>query len=183
MKRRIFKIFTAWQYEKEEKWLNEMSEKGYQLADVGFCNYGFIDGTPGKYIYRLELLEYTPPSPQSQKYLDFLEGTGVEHVDSLFRWVYLRKPAADGAFELFSDCSSIIKHLTRMIQLILPLLIMNALLLFMNITNTLPNVPDGSISPWILFCLQIFVVVLLGFGVLYLYRKIRLLKKESLLRE
>lgn len=29
--KRVFKIFWAWNYEKEEKWLNDMSRQGWQL--------------------------------------------------------------------------------------------------------------------------------------------------------
>ena len=51
----IFKIFFAWQENKEEKWLREMSKEGWHLYRVGFFNYGFKIGWVGDYvsIYRI----------------------------------------------------------------------------------------------------------------------------------
>ena len=52
------------------------------------------------------MLENHPDSPESRKYLEFLEEAGIERVGSYMRWVYLRKKAADGPFDLFSDYES-----------------------------------------------------------------------------
>lgn len=48
-----------------------------------------------------------------QEYLRFMEDAGIEQVASLGRWVYFRKQTDGGAFELFSDIDSRIKHLWR----------------------------------------------------------------------
>ena len=40
-------------FENEEKWLNEMSAKGFALTDYTWCRYVFSDCMPGKYVYRL----------------------------------------------------------------------------------------------------------------------------------
>ena len=39
MKHVVYKVFFLWDFEKEEKWLNEMAAKGLMLTDVGFCRY------------------------------------------------------------------------------------------------------------------------------------------------
>ena len=90
---------AIWNYEKEEQWLNEMSAKGLAFTDYSWCRYVFTDAPAGQYIYRIELLENMPTHPESQSYLRFLEESGVEFVSSYMRWVYLRKPASDGAFD------------------------------------------------------------------------------------
>jgi hypothetical protein len=113
MKHTVYRIFTVGQYEKEEEWLNEMSAKGMQLCDVGLCRYVFEEGEPGKYIYRLELLRRHPTDAQSIAYIRFMEDLGVEHVGSLLYWVYFRKKAVDGPFDLYSDISSKIRHFRR----------------------------------------------------------------------
>ena len=102
-----------WDYENEEKWLNEMSAKGMHMDAYSWCKYTFAEGEPGKYIYRLELLENLPSTAESQAYLRFLEESGVEHVASYMRWVYLRKNAADGEFEVYTDIESKIKYFKR----------------------------------------------------------------------
>jgi len=102
-----------WNYEKEEKWLNEMSARGLALTDYSWLRYVFSDSQPGEYIYRIELLEYWPTHPVSQKYLRFMEENGVEHIASYMRWVYFRKKAADGPFDIYSDIDSKIAHYQR----------------------------------------------------------------------
>ena len=102
-----------WNYEKEEKWLNEMSAKGLALVGYTWCRYVFEDSQPGEYIYRIELLEYLPNHPLSQKYLRFMEENGVEFIASYMRWAYFRKKAADGAFDIYSDIDSKMKHYRR----------------------------------------------------------------------
>jgi hypothetical protein len=100
------KVFFAWSYEQEEKWLNQMSAKGLQLVSVGFCKYVFEDGAPGEYNYRLELLENLPSHPESIAYIRFLEEAGIEQIGTYFRWVYFRRKATDGAFDLYWNHAS-----------------------------------------------------------------------------
>ena len=61
------KWFWAWSFEKEEKWLNQMSSRGWQLTDVGFCRYVFEEGTPNEYEYHIELLENSPSGIEDRK--------------------------------------------------------------------------------------------------------------------
>ena len=41
MRQVIHKWFWAWEFEKEEQWLNEMSAKGLALVGIGYCRYEF----------------------------------------------------------------------------------------------------------------------------------------------
>ena len=111
MKQIIWKAF--WDYEKEERWLNEMSARGMAMTDYSWCRYVFTDTPNGQYHYRIELLENLPSHPESMAYLRFLEENGIEVVASYLRWIYLRKPASEGAFDLFTDLDSKIKHYQR----------------------------------------------------------------------
>ena len=109
----VRKLFWAWDFDREEDWLNDMAAQGWGLVDVGFCRYTFEPCRPGEYGCRLELLADPLGDPKSQEYLEFLAEAGVEYVGHLFRWVYLRKRTDDGPFELFSDTDSRIRHLRR----------------------------------------------------------------------
>jgi hypothetical protein len=120
MKKIIHRLFFVWQFEKEEKWLNEMSQKGLQLEAVGFCRYQFTEGGPGEYIYRLEMLKHHPNSDEGRRYIESVEKTGAEHVGSLLRWVYFRKKAGSEGFDIFSDIDSRIKHLERIMSILVP---------------------------------------------------------------
>ena len=37
MRHTVYKLLWAWEYDKEEKWLNEMAAKGMALVSVGLC--------------------------------------------------------------------------------------------------------------------------------------------------
>ena len=126
MRRTVHKWFWIWDFDKEEKWLNEMAAKGLCLVSTGFCRYEFADCIPGEYTIRLERLEKRVTHPISIKYLEFLEETGAEHVGTFQnQWVYLRKKKADGDFQLFSDNDSRITHLSRIIAFVTTIVVLN----------------------------------------------------------
>ena len=176
MRKVIHKVFWAWQAEKEEAWLNEMSAMGLALVAVGFCRYEFEDCTPGEYQYRIELLKYVPTHPESQQYIKFIEDTGAEQIGSYMRWVYFRKKAADGPFDLFSDLTSRITHLTRIISLLVSLSIFNAGAAIYNliIAFGFPSVINGIAGG-----LSIAVEIPLLIGIFKLNTKRNKLKKDQ----
>lgn len=102
-----------WNYEKEEQWINEMCAKGMHLVNYNWTKYTFEEGERGEYIYRIEMLENLPTHAESVAYIKFLEENGVEHVSSYMRWVYLRKKAADGPFDVYTDRDSKLRHFKR----------------------------------------------------------------------
>lgn len=180
MKHTAYKLFWAWEFEKEEKWLNEMSAKGFQLVAVGPFRYVFDDAIKGQYEYRLELLDNFPSSSKSVDYIRFLEETGVEHVGSMLRWAYFRKKASDGKFELYSDIDSKIKYYKRFIVLFLGI---SPLMIF----NLVKNIADfgkfGISINLILAILSAILVFMIGRGAYTINQKIQQLKKEKLIRE
>ena len=158
MRKTVRKWFWVWEFDKEEQWLNDMAAKGLALVDVGFCRYTLEECLPGAYQVRLELLENQLSHSESQQYLRFLEETGVEQVGNYFRWAYFRKKAADGPFDLYSDLASRIKHLKRIIALILPISGANLCIGLTNIGNatgvgiSLANVGYINLALGILGC-------------------------------
>ena len=53
----LHKWFWVWEFEKEERWLNEMAQEGWALTCGGFCTYTFEKCEPGEYIIRVEALD------------------------------------------------------------------------------------------------------------------------------
>lgn len=117
-KKSVHRIYWVWQFEEEEKWLNEMAADGWVLEKAHIGWYEFARCEPGEYILRLEILDKWPGSDQSQEYIRFIESTGAEYVGSLKRWVYFRKKAAEGEFALFSDLGSRVKHIDRVLLML-----------------------------------------------------------------
>lgn len=176
MKKTIYKLYWAWQFDKEEKWLNECSAKGLHLCDVGLCRYTFEEGIPGAYSHKLELLENWPTHPESVAYIRFLEDTGVEMVGSILRWVYFRKKTVDGQFDLFSDLDSRIKHLNRILMLFIPLMIVEFVLGTINLFFS--RVLNQSVGT-----LNIFLGFVFVYGVYVIHKKKQKLKKERMIYE
>jgi hypothetical protein len=174
-----------WDYEKEEKYLNEMSAKGFALIDYSWCRYVFEEAPKGQYIYRLELLENPVTHPESQNYIKFMEETGAEFVVSYMRWVYFRKKAADGEFNIYSDIDSKINHYKRILVLFFAVMAMN---LFPGLTNLILHISEstkgtGSFNIYSGIPSISVGMFFLIFLVMPLTKKIYALKKEKSIRE
>lgn len=180
MKHKIHKAFWAWNYEKEEKWLNEMSAKGLQLVSTSLFTYIFEEGPTREYHYRLELLNHVPSHPESIAYIRFLEETGVEYIGSIMRWVYFRKKVADGEFDLYSDLSSKIKHYKLISNLLLTVTPINVFAMIGNFSSFAASRNSANLISGIL---SLSVSLLLGLGFLKLVRKTKHLKKQQLIQE
>ena len=181
MRRTIRKWFWVWNFDKEEKWLNEMAAKGLGLVSVGFCKFEFEDCIPGEYKICLQLLDKMPRHAESQKYIEFLESTGAEHIGSFTRWAYFRKKASEGEFQLFSDNASKVKYLSGMIAMV-------ALLTFANWMAGLNNIllaGSGVALPinYVFGAISLLIGILGTIGTIRLLRKRKKLKEESRLFE
>lgn len=179
MRQTIRKWFWVWDFEKEEKWLNEMAAKGLCLVSVGFCKYEFEDCTPGEYKICLQLLDKMPSHTESKKYIEFLETTGAEQIGYFTRWAYFRKKAADGNFELFSDNNSRIKYLTNVISFVVAITLLN---LTAGINNVF--IADTLSSPLNYLGIINLIVSIFGIvGTFRLLKKRKRIKQEGLLFE
>lgn len=161
----MYRIFLD--YEKEEKWLNEMAEKGWALESFRFMRYRFRSVEPGMYTYRIELLRELPSHPDSKAYMTFMDEVGIEVVDTSYRWVFLRKRTSDGPFQLYSDFDSMIQRETRIIQLYGTVLLANFVVVLANFSN--------PVAKWTIL-LNIVVVAMLAYAVQHHIRKMRTLK-------
>ena len=103
----IKKWIWVWDFDKEEQWLNSMAQQGWGLDRVGFCRYEFVRCEPGEYIVRLEMREH------DEGYLSFMSDTGAEYVGRVVKWIYFRRKAEFGPFDIFSDLDSRLEHLKR----------------------------------------------------------------------
>lgn len=174
MRKVVRKLFFAWDFDKEEKWLNEMAAKGMGLVAVGFCRYEFEDCTSGEYKYKLELLEHGRNHPETQKYIAFLEETGIDHLGFFSKWCYFRRKAEDGEFDIFSDYDSKIKHLKRIQMLMFPIGIIGFAIGVQNLCMLFAHHFAGNL----IGVIDILLSFLLFYGVYRIEKKKKLLKKE-----
>lgn len=183
MKHIAWRVFID--YEKEEKWLNAMAAKGLAMTDYSWCRYVFEDTEPREYTYRLELLDNMAVHPESRKYIEFLEETGVEQVAAYMRWAYFRKKTKDGPFDLYSDIDSKLVHFQRVFQLWLVLGLAELTIGFSNTMLGMNQTLRGEINfnSWMGLPLLVLGLFLLFGLALPLHRKIKRLKAEKEIME
>ena len=97
--KRYFRYFTIADYEREQKWLNAMSRSGWNFVRTNGFIYTFEKGTPGEYIYKLDLPNESMTDVEVDAYYKFMEECGIEVVSSFKFWRYLRKKSTDGPFD------------------------------------------------------------------------------------
>ena len=180
MRKTIRKWFWAWDTDKEEKWLNEMAATGLSLISVGLISYEFEETLPGEYQIRRQFMEHSLRHPETEKYIHFLEETGIQHVGTYSIHAYFRKKTADGAFELISDYDSRVKSLTVLQNAII---IANIPNLF-NCWNML-NMFIQLRYPVFLFCslLSLFVAAFFIAGIIKIRKALKKLKTERQIYE
>lgn len=172
MRKVIHKLFLVWNYEKEEAWLNEMAAQGLALVAVGFCRYEFEDCVPGEYKIALDYLNKS--RAENQKYIEFLEETGAEHVGSIVRWAYFRKKTAE-PFSIFSDNSSKIALFTNVMHVLLAVMILNLSAFSLNIGNYFVH----RDPVFLVCCINLFLAFVLLYGYWRFYKKRKKLKEEQ----
>lgn len=180
MRQVIRKWFWAWEFDKEEQWLDDMAAKGKALISARYATYEFEDSAPCEYAVRLEMLEQAPDSPEGRQYIEFVESTGAEYVGKVMKWVYFRKKTADGPFELHGDNATRIKHLGGISRLLKPLMALNVGIGVYNLCigiglNSVVNVVCAGASAAVAF--------LLYRGIVKLNEKKKQLEKEAQLFE
>lgn len=94
--------------DKEVMWLNEMAAKGWAMTSFGFCVYHFEPCRPGEYLYQIDFGDGM--FSVSEDYREFMSEAGVEIVGVWGPYVFLRRKAEEGAFELYTDVESIMEH-------------------------------------------------------------------------
>lgn len=180
MRRTIKKWFWIWDFDKEEKWLNEMASKGLALVAVDYGKYTFDECVPGEYNIRLELLENIASHAESQQYIKFLEETGVEYVGNIIRWAYFRNKTDNGEFNLYSDGGSRIKHLNRILLLIGIVCI--AITCF-GVSNLFMYWANRGHMNLLVALLDVSVGLLMAYGFFSVFLKRKKLKREQNLFE
>ena len=180
MRQVIRKWFWAWEFDKEEQWLNDMAAQGKALVSARYATYEFEDSQPGEYAIRLEMLESIPGSQESRQYISFVEETGAEYVGKMVKWVYFRKRKELGDFELHGDNATRIKHLKGIMALLLPLGVTNVCT---GLYNLCIGIGLNSLANVLCSLLGFAVAVLLGKGWTLLNEKKKKLEKDAQLFE
>ncbi|NLD16327.1 MAG: DUF2812 domain-containing protein [Tissierellia bacterium] len=118
-----FNFFTISDYEKEEKYLREMANKGYHLESIFFPGfYKFQKGEPKDIVYRLDFNNFK--GGEKNSYIKLFEDYGWEYLLEFVGWSYFRKDAKEADIEIFSDDESRLNLVNRIfVARLLPLIL------------------------------------------------------------
>ena len=97
--------------DKETVWLNQLAKEGYALKKFFAGIYTFEACTPGTYTYQIDLGNKL--FSVSDDYREFMNESGIEIVSCWGYWIFLRKLASEGEFQLYTDVDSNIEHYTK----------------------------------------------------------------------
>jgi hypothetical protein len=166
-----FRWFWAWEDEKEERWLEAMSRKGWHLQAIGFVGtYIFRKGQPREYSYSLDF--HTGTNKSLEEYKQICRDAGWEELGRMGSWFYFRKECRDGEKpEFFSDRDSKIQKYRRLIVflvILLPLMLNGTRIIFQH---------EAS---WLLTAVGILYV---GFLLVWIWAIVRLLRRINRLKK
>ena len=115
--KKLFRNFSIFEYEKEERFLREMHKSGWKFVKVtGFGVYHFEKCTPEDVIYQLD---YNRDAQKKRdEYLQMFTDCGWDHLQDYAGYSYFRKPAADMREDegIFCDEESKIMMMERVLK-------------------------------------------------------------------
>jgi hypothetical protein len=115
-----WRLFWAWDDEREERWLSEMARCGWHLRRPALLRFAFDHGAPAEVVYKLDynILK----GDDRAEYLGLFRAAGWEHVGDIANWHYFRTAAAAGAApDIFTDTESRAGKYRRLLLLLLAL--------------------------------------------------------------
>lgn len=176
------RLSFAWNYEKDEKWLSDLSAQGLHLTKPGVNRYRFERDPSKRYEYRLDY-QTIRDAKELETYAAFFEDSGWTLVGSIMGWHYYRRPYSGGAAaELYTDRSSL-KQLYRRVQFTFGVLaIVNVVLMIVNTFNTFRNSDTPVIGELflVLISIQLLATLLLAYGCVKFQKKIKQLDVHAL---
>lgn len=107
----MIKFNFSFNKDKETEWLNSKAQEGWAMT--GFFG-GFFTFEPcekGAYVYQIDFTDKL--FSISNSYREFMQEMGIEIIASWGFWVFLRRPASEGEFKLYTDIDSSIAHYAK----------------------------------------------------------------------
>jgi hypothetical protein len=176
--KQVFRWLWPWGDEALERWLGEMSLRGWHLGAPGCLFYTFHAGEPAQWTYRTDYRILA--REDREEYLGLFRDAGWEFVGEAGGWYIFRTSASGRATpEIFSDRASRIAKYTRIMAFF-------AFFLLIMVVTSLPLSvrPSPGRHGWITtvyevgFFLRFGVSLALGYVIVRLGLHIRALKKR-----
>lgn len=107
-----YRAYSAWNYEKEEDFINENGKNGWQLIKGGCFHSKYRKDNLNRYVYKID---YNPEtimnSEKKQRYIGMFEELGWEYINSTYNgWNYFKKKYDENndpsEYEIYTDKTS-----------------------------------------------------------------------------
>ena len=162
-----WRLFWAWDDEKEEAWLREMARQGWHLRRPALLRYVFDRGEPADIVYKLDynvLLR-----DRGEEYEALFRDAGWEYVGQVASWHYFRTPAGEGADpDIFTDTESRVAKYKRLVW-ILVLLLPSQFVLIQNVLTRVLTASEGPLGTFMTIGALLYAAILL-FWIYALFR-------------
>lgn len=106
-----YKVYGAWEYDREISDLNRLSKEGWQLEKGGCFHSKFVRNENVRYLYQLD---YAPNLEDKERYLSFFREQGWEYINSTYNgWHYFRRDYQENIAyenaEIYTDKESLLE--------------------------------------------------------------------------
>lgn len=157
-----YKTFMAWEYDKEEAYLNRLSKEGWQVEAGGCFHTKLAKDDSVVYRYRLD---FNPDAmknrEEKQRYIETFADDGWEFINETYNgWIYLRKEEKPGMTEedffIYSDRESLMELVKRFMRMIYGLFVLIVIAFAGNLAaavggKSLPNLIFAVIMAFLFF--------------------------------
>ena len=111
------KIAVNWfvDFDKEEKWLNDMAMKGWAFSNTNGVIYRFKKCEPGEYIYQIDFDE-KKSKEEVGDYIAFRTSCDDQYVNRWKSKIYWKREAASGPFESESNLAAKLRLTNKAFQ-------------------------------------------------------------------
>ncbi|MEK0315517.1 DUF2812 domain-containing protein [Cohnella sp. 56] len=175
--------WMSWDYEKEERWLNELSAGGLHMTKGGAFRSEFERDDTVRYTYGLDYQGgLTKKNGKLDEYIELYREIGWEYVSTYAGiWHFFRRPWEPGETpKLYTDRESLVGHYRKIQRLMIVMLLLNAGIFCINMTNIVSRI-DGAVRWGItgpLLVIYVGLFTLLGYGIMKIKGKIKKIDGE-----
>lgn len=143
--------------DEEQDWLNWHCQQGWAMSSFFLGLVTFVRCQPGEYIYQIDLLPGCGlRADDYEGYAAFMDETGVEVLQQWGRWVYLRKRAEEGPFDIYTDIDSQVALYRRIQRMFLWVLIVCSSCSLINIYG---GIQSGNLVIRSLVAVQVLILL------------------------
>ena len=183
MEKKVYRICTIADYDREALYLRGMHAEGWKLKEVSYSNlvvavkYSFERCQPEQVVYQLDF--YPMKKSERASYLQLFKDCGWEHITDFNGFSYFRKlysgVESDAEFEIYNDAAGKL----AMVKKILTMRMLPVLLLFSALLPVFSKLLSGrSYFSWGMFLIvSIDCTLLIVFAIQISYIFWRLFQK------